>query len=631
MIMALQAAYKQFLAAPNPSFLAEDASLHYITTLNTLNGASGIIKHLKSQDHDLKKKEELFLDVVEGSNSLAVETHTTIEFLTGGGSYLPSLDDNFLTDRIVTFPIVSVRKSRTTWPPAKHPIPQIHIVGFDTNGKILQIRQSWDQGSLLKLIDVIGKTGRNWPIHDGKDQIKLITSSVKSFGKVSADSAAEDTVSRSRGNSNNVTRDPHASLSLFAPREKNVQDSLPAVVAHRPSARPAPREYSELFVGNDSDTSPAAPSKGPRERSESPTKTVASKIGAGKNFAPSRLFDNDENSPIRPTTNKEHSADHLLRANPAKYQHFDFADGSDPRDTTRPTPVKDARSQRGSQWNFDDFHTPAKVIPSKILRSNDVRHWGNHSDEEPTESPIKIKRIDKPRKDAETHFEFQDDGTSEPRQPGRPRGAGQNTGLGLYNDHLFNEEEEAESEGFREPKTLTGIANTKDRRKDFDPQFSMTHDSPASKQVQVPEGALRDDRAKAVKMMDANWSSYNQSPDQKENQVPISPTRPSTETSKGPLSETTNAVSNRSDQPKGITVAGDGMSHTKGAGSGFTDKGKGVNVGGDSMGGKKGSGRAWGFGDESGGEEAGGNTKPSKYITGKQGKVQATGGDFWDF
>jgi hypothetical protein len=110
--MALQTAYKQFLAAPNPTFLAQDASLHYITTLVTLNGSSEIIKHLKSQDHELKKKEEKFLDVVEGPNALAVEVHTTIEFLSGGGAYLPSLDDNFLADRIVTFPIVClIRRS----------------------------------------------------------------------------------------------------------------------------------------------------------------------------------------------------------------------------------------------------------------------------------------------------------------------------------------------------------------------------------------------------------------------------------------------------------------------------------------------------------------------------------------
>lgn len=453
------------------------------------------------------------------------------------------------------------------------------------------------------MIDVIGKTGRNWPIRDGKDQIKLITSSVKSAGKVPVEAQGqEEVVVRSRTNSNNVTRDPHASLSLFAPREKSVQESLPSVVAPRASARPAPRDYSELFVGNESDNTPV-PAKAPiRERSESPTKA---KAGAGKNYAPSRLFDNDENSPIRPTLNKEHSADHFYRPNPSKYQHFDFADGSDSQDAPRPTPLKDVKSKHGSQWNFDDFNTPAKVVPSKVLRTNDVRHWGN-SDDEAVDSPIKFKKIDKPRKDAETHFEFQDDGTPQGgrRLIGRPRGAAQNTGLGLYNDHLFSEEDIA-SEGSKEPKTLNTIANIKDRRKDFDHHFSMTDDSPASKPA--AEG-IRDDRAKAVKMMDANWSAYDQSPNQKENApVPASPSRPNTGTGKGVLSESTNTMSNRNDNPKGISIGGDGM------------------------GGKKGTGRQWGFGDDSDGEKVGGVNKPSKYRTGKQGKQQPTGGDFWDF
>jgi hypothetical protein len=104
--MALQNAYKQFLASPNASFLAPNASLHYITTLITLNGSAEITKHLNGQTNKLKKKEEKFLDVVEASNAIAVEVHTTIEFLAGGGAYLPGLDDNFLADRTVTFPIV---------------------------------------------------------------------------------------------------------------------------------------------------------------------------------------------------------------------------------------------------------------------------------------------------------------------------------------------------------------------------------------------------------------------------------------------------------------------------------------------------------------------------------------------
>lgn len=104
--MTLQAAYTQFLAAPNPAFLATEATLHYITTLTTVSGTSEIIKHLSTQSHQLKKKEEKVLDAVEAPNALAVEVETTIEFLTSGGAYLPGLDDNFLADRVVTFPVV---------------------------------------------------------------------------------------------------------------------------------------------------------------------------------------------------------------------------------------------------------------------------------------------------------------------------------------------------------------------------------------------------------------------------------------------------------------------------------------------------------------------------------------------
>lgn len=106
--MSLQSAYKQFLAAPNPSLLTTDASLHFITTLITVHGASDVVKHLNGQNHQLEKKEETFLNTVEGPSSIAAEIHTTIEFKTSGGSYLPGLDDNFLADRTVTFPIVSL-------------------------------------------------------------------------------------------------------------------------------------------------------------------------------------------------------------------------------------------------------------------------------------------------------------------------------------------------------------------------------------------------------------------------------------------------------------------------------------------------------------------------------------------
>ncbi|KAH8820380.1 hypothetical protein F5884DRAFT_657651 [Xylogone sp. PMI_703] len=562
--MALQKLYSDFLASPNTGLLAGNASLHYITTLTSFNGPADIIKHLTAQSRQLQKKEEKFLSAVEGKDALAIESQTTLEFKTGGGTYLPSLDDNFLADRVVTFPIV-------------------HIVSFDNEGKIAQVRLSWDQGSLLKQIDVIGKTGRNWPIRDGKDQIKLIVSSsslVASTPSSTTTTTSEElpTHIRSRTNSSNITRDPHASLSLFAPRDHS-QDETPAPtpVAPRASAKPAPRDYGELFVGED-DVS---------EAPSSPSKAIPPKIGAGKNFMPSRLFDNEEEAPESPLPEKDTSKERFYRPNPAKFKHFDF--GDEPEEGSKPAP-KPTRSKHGSQWTFDDFTTPQKTVPSKVVRTNDLRHWGN-SDDEVEDSPVKVKKDLKPRKDAETHFEFVDDGTPEggPRHH-RPRGASHNTGLGLYDNHVYGEENGAAPE----PADQTnghGLANVKDRKKDFDPHFTMTDDSPVSKPA-APE-KLPEDRMKAVKMMDAHWSLTDSPPNQKNGSNGSTSKNGSTKT---PLAE-------KNDQPRGIKTGGDGM------------------------GGRKGAGRLWGFGDESDGEEEGGLN--SKF--GRKKPAPKKNDDFWDF
>lgn len=444
------------------------------------------------------------------------------------------------------------------------------------------MRLSWDQGSLLKLVDVIGKTGRNWPIRDGRDQIKLIASNVK---LTASEPTAEELPVRSRGNSTNIMRDPHASLSLFAPRDPELEEpSTPGSVAPRASAKPAPRDYGDLFVGDSAlSDSPVA----------SPSKTVPPKIGAGKNFQPSRLFEEDE-APAEPSPDKTTSNERFYRPNPAKFQHFDFGDDEE-KDIPKPSPAKPTRSKHGSQWTFDDFNTPAKAVPSKVLRTNDVRHWGN-SDDEVEDSPIKVKKDLKPRKDAETHFEFVDDGEPQggPRVV-RPRGATQNEGLGLYHNHVYGEEAEATPETTR-PTSTHGLADVKHRQKDFDPHFSMTDESPAGK-PSAPE-KISEDRMKAVKMMDAHWSLADESPKQKESAKTGTASNGS---SKGPLAEATNTFN---DQPRGIKTGGDGM------------------------GGRKGTGRQWGFGDESGNE-----AEPEFHgkFSARNKANKSKSDDFWDF
>ena len=103
---SLKSIYRSFLASPNASALNNDASVNYVTTLTTINSAAAIIKHYAAHQKVLTKKEEKVLSCIEGSNALCLDVETTLEFTTGGGAYLPGLDDNFLADRVVTFPMV---------------------------------------------------------------------------------------------------------------------------------------------------------------------------------------------------------------------------------------------------------------------------------------------------------------------------------------------------------------------------------------------------------------------------------------------------------------------------------------------------------------------------------------------
>jgi hypothetical protein len=107
--MSLSAKYQAFLARPTTDALTDDAALHYITTLTTLNSAAAIIKHFTVQEKLLKRKGDKVLGAIETHNALSIELETTLEFINGGGAYLPGLDDNFVADRTVSFPTVCIR------------------------------------------------------------------------------------------------------------------------------------------------------------------------------------------------------------------------------------------------------------------------------------------------------------------------------------------------------------------------------------------------------------------------------------------------------------------------------------------------------------------------------------------
>lgn len=106
--MGLQAIYERFLQSPNPLNLANDATLQYVTTLQSFSQQGRIIKHFEEQNRNVvKKKAEKVISAVEGLTSVAVIVETTLEFLSAGGAYLPGLD-TFIVDRTATLPVVCV-------------------------------------------------------------------------------------------------------------------------------------------------------------------------------------------------------------------------------------------------------------------------------------------------------------------------------------------------------------------------------------------------------------------------------------------------------------------------------------------------------------------------------------------
>lgn len=105
---SLKAIYQRYLQNPDASLFAPDGSLNYITTLTTIHKTDAIAKHLTAHQRVLRKKNENILSTIESDDALCLEIETTIEFIQGGGTYLPGLDDNFLVDRLVTIPIVCI-------------------------------------------------------------------------------------------------------------------------------------------------------------------------------------------------------------------------------------------------------------------------------------------------------------------------------------------------------------------------------------------------------------------------------------------------------------------------------------------------------------------------------------------
>lgn len=346
--MSLEQTYTRFLVAPNADVLDPAVTFHYITTAISVNGPQDIIRQLNQENQrQLKKRVQKPLASIETSNSLVLEVETEIEFLTSGANWLPGLDDNFLADHIVRFPVV-------------------HIVNFE-KGLIKEARLYWDQANLLKQLGVIGRTGRNWPIKDGNDQIIMINESV-SRQSAKAVRSIPQTPERSRSKGpENVTRDPHASLQLFSPADELPEPEKIRAPRSSSAFRPPSRNL-ESIIGEDD--GPLQPVKPPKSRgSYSQRKT----LDLGEHMKE----DDDADIPkVKPPKTK--------LVDPSKYSHFEFAD--EPDNSQSAPAMKPSKSTHRSTWDFEDFTTPEKR-PLK-MRRDDVRSF-DFSEEDETEQKKK--------------------------------------------------------------------------------------------------------------------------------------------------------------------------------------------------------------------------------------------------
>ena len=479
----------------------------------------------------------------------------------------------------------------------------------------------------MKLVDVIGSRARNWPIRDGKDQARLIASSTAAL---TAQGPLATTIEQMGGvvitsklpsPRKNTLHDPHAGFSMPDSSEVTRESAYTGQAAARVSAKPPPRDYHDIFVGNDSDASPAS-----KLRSQSPTKHgsghdgAAPKGGGGKNFKPSRLFDTEESEMIGANSPQKGKK---VQAN--KYNHFDFADGTNELKQQQQAAGLRTNVKHQPQWNLADFSTPEK-LPRKI-RAQDVRHFGFSEEEDKLECRISNPHVAQPRKDTESQFGLEDDdivaaeGRSD-HPPGRPVKNGSET----YGNNLDEAGGDAPIQA-KIAQPLGTNANLKNRE-DFKPHFE-TSDSTAGlgeKTASENNRHIPEHRSKAARMMGAQWEATDTSPSvpiqQAKRQDPTSP-------SKLPANDKENmGLGGKQTASTTITVAGDGMGARKGAARNELAHTT-IRTGGDGMGGRKGAAPTWGLGDASD-EEGNEAMHVGKFLAGKRQQAPADN-SFWDF
>ncbi|KAJ5781154.1 hypothetical protein N7457_006314 [Penicillium paradoxum] len=481
--------YQRFLASPRSAKLADDVSLIYVPTTTKFERADNVITHVLKQVHVVKTKSNQIISAIEGSESLCLQMETTLEFTEGGGAYLPHLDDNFLADRVATF-------------------PTIHIVHFDADQQIKQIQIHWEQASLLKQVEVIGARGRQWPIRDGKDQVRFLKTAETARSGPSQPVSQQTTTklpNRSASPGKRRIKDPYSAESLTDLLSPNKE--LAELECREETPRPA--SSSKRYIKDPYGAGSLNEILSPTRQAPAPVAPYAPSPGRPPTRNFSDIFMKDDHMPDSPSKpqrrapqveeeEKEEKAAtgpvdedrHFYKSDPRKYNHFEIGGDNSQREIK--AEVKDAVSHHTSHWEFDDVETPVKS--TRPARGQEVCHFA-FGDENDGSPPAKLN-VTKPRRDADRHFDMSDE---DEEDDGRIISSFGGRGQRLYENRLFDDGEQPQLSS----SSTTGHAAN--RKKNFVSQFELA-DSPVFKENTEPT----EKHDKAVKMMESHWDNYDE-------------------------------------------------------------------------------------------------------------------------
>jgi hypothetical protein len=271
-----------------------------------------------------------------------------------------------------------------------------------------------------------------------------------------------------------------------------------------------------------------------------------------------------------------------------RYNHFEFGEGEDAGSRLQ----QHINNRHQSQWEFADFVTPEKARMKVPPHDQRTMAWEEGEEEVSTtraglksrtltsrqgqKSPQFRPIVHQARPDAETHFEFVDDGTP---VADKPKFRAHKDGMGLYKDNVV---ENGNEDTIKKPLSTLVNVNQEHRHKDFDSHYEFTDLSPStSRTASADKGKVNENTAKVLKGMDSNWGMYDKSP---------------------------NTSSKKENVPA-----------------------RGIKTGGDGMGGRKNSNRHWGFGDDSDPESTSKTTSQQQQQRTGSSKKGDEVKSFWDF